>query len=113
MAANPRVVGASAGALKNSRTCSRIGGVDVQEERRLAFGHRLHRRLLQIGRQRRQVVGELQQQPQLVLPLHLLEVADHLGQRCGHHDEPGAAPGSSPTATGTRTALPHSVHEPS
>ena len=58
-----------------------------------------------------QFVGELQQQGELVLTLHVLEVRYHFGQR-GRHAH-GASPGSSPTATGTRTALPHSVHEPS
>ena len=83
----------------------------MQEQRRLAFGHGLHRRLLEVGGQRRQLVGELEQQPQLVLPVNVLEVRHHLGQG-GRHAH-GALPGSSPTATGTRTALPHSVHEPS
>ena len=104
--ANPRVVGASAGALKYSRTRSRSRGVDVQEQRRLALGHRLHRRLFEVGRQRRQFVGELQQQLQLVLALHFGEVRHHLGQR-GGHDSSGryGSPGSSPAAIGH----PHGV----
>ena len=69
IAANPRVVGASGGALKYSRTWSRSCGVDVQEQRRLAFGHRLHRRLFEVGGQRGQLAGELQQQLQFVLAL--------------------------------------------
>jgi hypothetical protein len=32
----------------------------------------------------RQLVGELQQQPQLVLALNLREVGHHIGQGCGH-----------------------------
>ena len=101
-----------AGALKYSRTWSRSVGVDVQEQRRLAFGHRLHRRLLEVGGQRRKLAGELQQQLQFVLAADLLEIRHHLGQ-CALACVMALSPGSSPTATGTRTALPHSVHEPS
>ena len=56
-----------------------VAGVDVQEQRRLAFRHRLHRRLFEIGGQRRKVVGELQQQRELVLALDFGEVGHHLG----------------------------------
>ena len=87
-----------------------VRGVDVQEQRRLALGHRLHCRLREFCGQLRQLVGELQQQLELVLAVHVTELGDHLGQRCRHAH---AAPGSSPTAMGTRTVLPHSVHEPS
>jgi len=89
-----------------------VGRVDVKEQWRLAFGHRLHRRFFEIGWQSGQFVGELQQQGELVLSLDVLEVRNHFGQG-GRHGGHGALPGSSPTATGTRTALPHSVHEPS
>ena len=86
-------------------------GVDVQEQRRLAFGHRFHGGFLEPRRQVGQFLGELQQQRQFVLTVDVGEVGDHLGQRgrYGH----GAAPGSSPATMGTRTVLPHSVHEPS
>ena len=87
-----------------------VVGVDVEEQRRLALRYRFHRRLFQPRRQRGQFAGELQQQRQLVLALDVGEVSNHLGQRRGQaHNEPG----SSPATMGTRTVLPHSVHDPS
>ena len=87
--------------------------VDVQKQRGLALGHRLHRRFGQVGGQGRQVIGEFQQQLQLVLPRDFGEVGHHLGQRCGKSHQTGAVPGLSPATMGTRTVLPHSVHDPS
>ncbi|AUS52504.1 hypothetical protein CAB90_03692 [Mycobacterium tuberculosis] len=52
--------------------------VDVQKQRRLALGDRLHSGLGQVRRKRRQLVGEFQQQPQLVLTLDFGEVGYHL-----------------------------------
>ncbi len=89
----------------------------MQEQRRLAFGHRFHRRLLEVGGQLWEVVGELQQQLELVLALHVGEVGHDLGERTGHahaHADSGTDPGLSPATIGTRTVLPpHSVHDPS
>lgn len=86
----------------------------MQEQRRLALRHRFHGRLLEVGGQIRKVVGELEQQLELVLALHVGEVGHDLGERSRHaHDAPGADPGSAPATIGTRTVLPHSVHDPS
>lgn len=80
----------------------------------MALRYRFHGRLFEVGGQCRQIVGELQQQRQLVLTLDVGEVGDHLGQGGRHaHTEPGTGPGSSPATIGTRTVLPHSVQEPS
>src|SRR5690625_5646803 len=71
--------------------------------------------------QLRQGVRELQQQLQAVLVAQGVEVLGDLlealrhrrlvgrGRARGHR--PGTSPGSVPTAMGSRTALPHSVHE--
>ena len=87
--------------------------IDMQKQRGLALGHGLHRRFCQISGQGRQVIGEFQQQPQLVLALEFGEVGHHLSQRCGQSHQTGTAPGLSPATIGTRTVLPHSVQEPS
>ena len=65
--------------------------------------------------QRRQVLGKLEQQLQLVLVGHVLEVVDDFlqlgmqrGAACGLWGH-----GLSPRVIGTRTVLPHSVHDPS
>ena len=88
-----------------------------QEQRRLALRDRLHPvPVLGVAfGQGRQVLGELQQQLQAVLVRHVAEVVDDLLQpgvqrgaayRLGGH-------GLVPRVIGTRTLLPHSVHEPS
>lgn len=71
-------------------------------------------------REVRQLAGELEQQRHPVRFAESAEVVDDLGEsgrqahRCAEPEfEPGGEPGSVPTAIGTRTALPHSVHEPS
>ena len=68
--------------------------------------------------ERRQFVAELQQQLQPLASLQFGEVVGDLLQCCrkvAHATgvRPGTCPGSSPFTIGTRTALPHSVHEPS
>jgi hypothetical protein len=86
-------------------------------------------------RQFGQVVRELEQQLQAVAHLEREEVLARLGQRCGQGrgihplhcptdggtparraadaQRAGSSPGAFPVTIGTRTALPHSVHEPS
>lgn len=90
-----------------------VGRIDRQEQRRLTFGDRLHRRFLELGRDRREFPAELEQQLQLVLALDGGEIVDDLGEGSGQGHRAGTSPGSSPLTIGTRTALPHSVHDPS
>lgn len=111
-------MGASGGSAEVQTDVVAIRIVDREEERRLTFGDRLHRALLELRRQRRQLSAELEKKGELVRGADGREVVDDLGQsrRKSAHDadtEEGTAPGSSPWTIGTRTALPHSVHEPS
>ena len=79
MDANPRVVGASAGALKCNRT--RFGSL-ASTWRNSGVWHSgtgSMARSSNSGRQGREVVGEFQQQRQLVLALYFGEVGHHLG----------------------------------
>ena len=93
----------------NRRVRFHLGG---QEERGLAFRHRLEQIVLLgvAGRERRQLLGELQQQLQPVLAHDGVEVV-------GYPLQPGIQRGSghglSPRVMGTRTLFPHSVHDPS
>src|SRR5215472_15529653 len=83
-----------------------------EEQRRLALRHRLEqvRMVREAGRQGRQVAGELQKELQPVTIRKGYEVLGYLLQlrikRFGGH-------GFSPRLMGTRTLLPHSVHDPS
>src|SRR5215475_4665163 len=86
--------------------------LDGQEQRRLAFRHRLEQVMLRgvTGRQGRQPLGELQQQLQPFGFRDGIELAGDLLQpgvegRGGH--------GFSPRVMGTRTLFPHSVQDPS
>jgi hypothetical protein len=102
----------------------RPGPVDLgdQEDRGLALGDRFEQfRMVRVAcGQIGQAVGELQQELQPVLVTQCPEVLDDLGEGvgqvygpvCGGH-RAGTSPGVLPVATGTRTALPHSVQEPS
>ena len=77
--------------------------------------------LRQVG----QLVRELEQQLQPIALLERQEVVADLGELVGQRRasrhratsraavSAGTAPGSAPLTIGTRTALPHSVHEPS
>ena len=93
-----------------------------QEQRRLALRDRLHPVPVPgvALRQGRQVLGELQQQLQPVLVRQAAEIVGDLLQpgiqrgaagRLRVHGRLGH--GLSPRVIGTRTLLPHSVHEPS
>src|SRR5215470_15290144 len=89
-------------------------GVDLngEEQRRLALRHRLEQVMMvgKAGRQGRQVMRELQEELQPVTIRKGNEVLGYLLQprikRFGGH-------GFSPRLMGTRTLLPHSVHDPS
>jgi len=83
-----------------------------QEERGLAFRHRLEQ-IVPLGvvrRERRQLLGELQQQLQPVLGHDGVEVVGYLLQP---GIQGGSGHGLSPRVMGTRTLFPHSVHDPS
>jgi len=95
--------------------------LDQQEEWRLTLRDRLHRVVLrsQAVRQSGEFPAEVEQQLE-PLPLRdRREVVDDAGEGLGqvvgdgraHRD--GTSPGASPVTMGTRTAFPHSVHEPS
>lgn len=74
---------------------------------------------LQAFGQRGQLVRELEQELQAVLLAQGEEVVADLGEGGGEWcvgavvHRFGTVPGSDPCTMGTRTALPHSVHEPS
>ena len=112
MPAKPRVVGASGGRVEE-QVHGRVGfDLDGQEQRRLAFRHRLEQVVMlgvAVG-QGGQLLGELQQQLQPLLARHGVEVVDDLLQP---GIERGGGHGLSPRVMGTRTLLPHSVHDPS
>mgnify|MGYP002652094075 CR=1 FL=1 len=94
-----------------------IGGVDRQEHRRLALRYRFHRLGREVVGERGEFARELEEECHLVRIAKRGKVVDDLGKGCGEcahrYSYAGASPGSSPTAMGTRTALPHSVHDPS
>jgi putative spermidine/putrescine transport system permease protein len=91
--------------------------LDGQEQRGLAFRHRLEQAVLLgvAGGQRGQLLGELQQQLEPVLGRDVVEVVDDLGepgmQRASGHGLSGH--GLSPRVIGARTLFPHSVQDPS
>jgi putative spermidine/putrescine transport system permease protein len=88
--------------------------LDRQEQRRLAFRHRFqHAVLLGVaGRQRGQLLGELQQQLEPVLGRDVVEVLDDLLQP-GVQRHGLSGHGLSPRVMGARTLFPHSVQDPS
>ncbi len=128
--------------MKNSRygggpavVLLRLNG---EEQRRLALDHLLQqlRVVLEPFRQFGQAAGELQQQLEPLRLAQCLEVIDNFRQRGGkcistHQFQltqfapagpfltavylaaAGTEPRSAPLTIGTRTALPHSVQEPS
>src|SRR5579875_673254 len=86
--------------------------LDGQEERRLALRDLLQQ-LAVAGvprRQRRQLVGEFQEELQPLLAGKRAEIVGDLLQARVEH---GRRHGFSPRVTGTRTEFPHSVHDPS
>ncbi len=111
MPAKPRVVGCFLRGVEEQVRGAVVAHLDRQEQRRLALRHRLQQvAVLRVaGRERRQLVGELQQQLQLLLARDRGELVDDVLQpgveRGGH--------GLSPWVMGTRTLLPHSVQDPS
>ena len=72
----------------------------------LALVHALELLALEAGGEIRQVVGVLEQQVEALGAVDLLKLADDLGQTRRQFAHAGFS-------IGTRTALPHSTHEPS
>ena len=70
----------------------------------------------QVLGQRGQVLGEIDQQIDPFLPVGFAQFGDDL-VKCGRHLTPRLDPvgvgSQAPLAMGTRTRLPHSVHDPS
>jgi hypothetical protein len=90
-----------------------VAHLDRQEQRRLALGHRFQPVPVRGEplRQRWEFAGELQQQLQLLLAGHRVEVVHDVLQPWVQRA--GAGHGLSPLVMGTPTLFPHSVQEPS